>query len=201
MLRTLIFDLGRVLVHVDFSIGFRRMAAASGLSAEEVGKRLQATGLLAPYESGRVSSRDFAARACAAMGAPLPYEEFAAMFNSIFDAGPILGEELMATLHRRYRLVLLSNTSEIHFEFLRATLPALRHFDAFTLSYQLGAAKPEAAIYRNALTKADCAAEECFYTDDIAAYVEGARACGIPAVQFSNVAQWLVDARAVGVEV
>jgi putative hydrolase of the HAD superfamily len=190
MLRAMIFDLGRVLVHVDFEIGYRRMSAACGLDPAEVSRRLQSTGLLEPYEKGQVSSREFAARACEALGAPISFDAFCAMFNCIFDRGAVLPEETIAQLHRRYRLVLLSNTSEIHFEYLRTRLPSLRHFDAFTLSYELGAAKPEPAIYADAVAKAGCAAGECVFTDDIAAFVEGARACGLRAVQFLGIEQW-----------
>jgi FMN phosphatase YigB (HAD superfamily) len=39
------------------------------------------------------------------------------------------------------------------------------------------------------MAKAGCRPEECFYTDDIAEYVEGARRMGIDAVQFQGAEQ------------
>jgi len=57
------------------------------------------------------------------------------------------------------------------------------------LSYEVKAMKPSPAIYREAIARAQCRPEECFYTDDIPAYVEGARREGIDAVQFQSCAQ------------
>jgi glucose-1-phosphatase len=57
------------------------------------------------------------------------------------------------------------------------------------LSYEVGAMKPLPLIYRRAIRKAGCLPEECFFTDDIASYVEGARVQGIDAVQFESAAQ------------
>ncbi|MCA9060255.1 MAG: HAD family phosphatase, partial [Planctomycetaceae bacterium] len=44
-----------------------------------------------------------------------------------------------------------------------------------------GALKPEPRIYEAALAVAQCRPDECFYTDDIAAYVQKATTFGIHA--------------------
>ena len=72
---------------------------------------------------------------------------------------------------------------------LRERYPQLRHFDALVLSYKVGAMKPHPEIYRAAIEQAGCAPEECFYSDDIAEYVEAGRRMGMDAVQFQSVAQ------------
>jgi HAD superfamily hydrolase (TIGR01509 family) len=77
--------------------------------------------------------------------------------------------------------------------------PLLKHFDEYILSYKVGAMKPSPVIYNAALAKAQCRPEECFFTDDIPAYVEGAKAQGIDAVQFQNAAQIEAELRARGV--
>jgi len=96
---------------------------------------------------------------------------------------------MLAGIARRYRMLLLSNTNPIHFTMLKQCYPLLRHFHAFVLSYEVGAMKPLPAIYRRAIEEAMCRPEECFYTDDMAAYVEAARTHGIDAVQFESAAQ------------
>ena len=111
----------------------------------------------------------------------------------------MIPEELFAALKKRYRLLLLSNTNAIHFEMVRENYPLLRHFDHLVLSYKVGALKPSPLIYAEALKHAQCAPEECFFTDDIAAYVEGARAAGIDAVQFENREQIERELKARGV--
>jgi HAD superfamily hydrolase (TIGR01509 family) len=59
--------------------------------------------------------------------------------------------------------------------------------------------KPSPAIYRKAIEVAKCAPNECFFTDDIAEYVEGAKRMGIDAVQFESAAQIREELRRRGV--
>jgi putative hydrolase of the HAD superfamily len=82
---------------------------------------------------------------------------------------------------------------------LREAYPMLGRFDDYILSYQVGALKPSAEIYREAIARAQCRPEECFFTDDILAYVEAAREQGIDAVQFLSLAQLESDLRTRGV--
>jgi HAD superfamily hydrolase (TIGR01509 family) len=76
----------------------------------------------------------------------------------------------------------------------------LDRFDHLVLSYEVGAVKPEEAIYHAALQAIECAPGETLYTDDIEPYVEQGRAVGLQAVQFTGTAQYLRDLRRFGVE-
>ena len=201
MVKALLFDLGRVLVNVDYDMGYSRMAALAGLTLEEVRDRLRDSRLAYAFESGLMPSSEFVSRVCELMGVSPSFEEFAEIWYSVFHEGPIIPEEFIAGLHERYRLVLLSNTNALHYEMLEQRLPVLKHFDAYTLSYKLEAQKPAQAIYRDAIVKAGCAPGECFYTDDIAEYIDGARAAGICAAQFRGFGRLKADLRAAGVAV
>jgi HAD superfamily hydrolase (TIGR01509 family) len=75
----------------------------------------------------------------------------------------------------------------------------VRHFDHFILSHEIKAMKPDPRIYRAALAEARCAPGECFYTDDIAEYVDGARREGIDAVQFQSREQLEQEMKARGI--
>ena len=201
MVKALIFDLGRVLVNVDFEMGYSRMATLSGLPVEEVRERLQSSRLAYAFESGLMPSSEFAARVSELMGVSPSFEEFGEIWYSVFHQGPIVPEEFIARLHERYRLVLLSNTNALHYEMLEQRLPVLKHFDAYTLSYRFGAQKPSPSIYRDAVVKASCEPGECFYTDDINEYIDGARAAGIQAAQFRGFGRLKADLQAAGVAV
>jgi putative hydrolase of the HAD superfamily len=134
------------------------------------------------------------------MGVAPSFEEFGEVWYSVFHQGPLVPESFIAELHQRYRLVLLSNTNALHYEMLEQRLPVLKHFDACTLSYKLGTQKPSPAIYRDAVVKAGCEPGECFYTDDIQEYVDGAKAAGIQAAQFRGLGQLKENLRAAGVQ-
>ena len=82
--------------------------------------------------------------------------------------------------------MLLSNTNDIHFRFIRKHYPVLRHFDDFVLSYEVGVMKPDAGIYAEALRRAGVPPSECFFVDDKQVNVDAARKAGIDAVRFEG---------------
>ena len=57
-------------------------------------------------------------------------------------------------------------------------------FDELVLSYRVGAMKPATPIFEAVLAAIGCEPDECFYTDDIAEYVEKARGFGLHADVF-----------------
>jgi glucose-1-phosphatase len=108
---------------------------------------------------------------------------------------------MLEGLARRYRLLLLSNTNVIHFEMVRDQYRAiLQHFHELILSYEVKAMKPDPRIFQTAVERAGCRAEECFYTDDIAAYTAAARERGIDAVTFESAGQIQREMAARGIE-
>jgi putative hydrolase of the HAD superfamily len=199
MIRTLIFDLGKVIIPFDFERGYRRMAPLCGYAPEEIPERLRSSDLVHRFESGQVEARDFVRQLCGILGLDCGYDDFREIWGSIFLPETLIPDSLLEALRQRYRLVLLSNTNPLHFEMVEPAYPILRHFHEKVLSYKVGAMKPSPAIYQAAIEAAQCRPEECFFTDDIPAYVEGARRHGIDAVQFRSCDQIEQELRARGV--
>ena len=138
------------------------------------------------FETGLVEPRDFVEQMSQTLELRVDYDRFCEIWSSIFTH-ELLPESMLEGLSRRYRLVLLSNTNALHFDMIRgAYAHLLRHFDDLVLSYEVRAMKPHPEIFRAAVERAQCMPEERFYTDDIAAYIEGARKLGIDAVQFES---------------
>jgi FMN phosphatase YigB (HAD superfamily) len=189
VIKTVIFDLGKVLIPFDFSRGYRGMERFCDYPAAEITKRIAATDLVHRFETGLVEPRDFVAQLSRSLDLRITYEQFCEIWSSIFLPDTLVPESMLAGIGARYRLLVLSNTNAIHFDMVRQNYPMLRHFHDLVLSYEVKAMKPSPAIYREAIDRAQCRPEECFYTDDILAYVEGARREGIDAVQFQSCAQ------------
>ena len=188
MYRSVIFDLGRVLVDFDFRRGFQALEPLCPYSAEEIPERLRTTRLVEEFETGLIEPHDFVAQLAKLLDFDIAYDRFCAIWNSIF-AETLVPDSLLESLAARYRLLMLSNTNAIHFPMVRETYPLVRYFHDFVLSYEVKAMKPRREIYERAIERAGCRAEECFYTDDIAEYVEAARRLGIDAVVFRSAAQ------------
>ncbi|MBV9508164.1 MAG: HAD family phosphatase [Acidobacteriia bacterium] len=185
MHKAILFDLGKVLVPFDFKIGYRALAGSCGHSVEEVRRLIAETGLVHPFEKGLLEPGDFVRRLCSALGSTMAYDDFCRAWSSIFY-GQLIEDRVLASLKERYRLLLLSNTNVLHFEMIRENYPLIKYFDDLVLSYEVHSMKPEPAIFHAAIERAGCRAEECFFTDDIALNVEGARREGIDAVQFES---------------
>jgi glucose-1-phosphatase len=200
MIKTVIFDLGRVLIPFDFSRGYRAMEGLCSYPAADIPKRIGATDLVQRFESGQVEPQDFVRELSEILGMKVDYARFCEIWSSIFLPEPNIPDAMLEGIHRNSRLVLLSNTNAIHFEMIRCTYPLLRHFDRFVLSHEVKAMKPDPRIYRAAIEAAECEPGECFFTDDIPAYVEGAIRMGIDAVQFHSCQQIAGELRARGIE-
>lgn len=200
MIKTVIFDLGNVILPFDFKRGYAAMQPHCRYPAEEIPKRISTTDLVRRFESGQVPPRDFVRELSVLLELNVEYEEFCRIWSSIFLPDTLVPESLLAALKKRYRLLLLSNTNAIHFEMVRQSYPLLRHMDAYILSHEVGALKPSPLMYQEAIARAGCRPQECFFTDDIPAYVEGARQIGIDAEQFQGLEKLEADLRARGVE-
>ncbi len=105
--------------------------------------------------------------------------------------GPVPGtSELIAELHEAGRpLYGISNFPAEKFPVTLAKFPVLRLFRDIVVSSSVGLCKPDPRIFRLALDRFGVAAADCLFIDDIAANVEGARAAGLAAVQFTSAAE------------
>lgn len=167
--------------------------------AAEIPLRLRSTDLVTRFESGQIQPEAFVAELCQVLELDATYEQFCDLWTSIFLPQTLIPESFVEGLKERYRLLLLSNTNAIHFEMIQRQYPLLRHFHHYVLSYQVGALKPAPRIYQAALAQAQCQPEECFFTDDVLPYVEGARRHRIDAVQFQSFQQLQDEMRSRGI--
>ena len=188
MHKAVVFDLGKVLVPFDFKIGYRALEGACPYGAEEIRRRIAQSGLVAPFETGLIEPLDFFAKLSATLDLTLDYAGFCRAWSSIFF-GQLIADPVLESLGTRYRLLLLSNTNAIHWQMIREKYRMVAYFHDCVLSFEERAMKPDPAIYRALVARAGCRPEECFFTDDIALNVEGARREGIDAVQFESPAQ------------
>lgn len=189
MIKTLIFDLGKVIINFDHSRIIQRIEQFCEFNKAEISQKVFATTATQDYEIGKISSLEFFESVKNSLDLRMNFSEFADAWTCTFDLELILSEKFIENLATKYRLLILSDTNELHFEFIRQNFPILRYFDDYVLSYQIGAVKPDGRIFRAAIEKASCSAEECFFTDDREPNVLGAQKVGINAVQFLSAEQ------------
>jgi putative hydrolase of the HAD superfamily len=176
-------DLGNVLVFHDDARLLGRLAALGGATEAQVRQRLAA--LWDDCYRGRVHGDALIRAVSDAAGVPLDAATFVEIWNCHFRVHDEVLPAVEALASRR-RVLLLSNTNAAHFDWLRPRLPVLERFHDLVLSYEVGLAKPEPAIFHEALRRARVAPERAAFFDDVPAYVEAARALGIHGRLFTD---------------
>ena len=185
LIRGVIFDYGNVISSFDVGKFLQRLCGWSGTGVEELRERIYGSDLHSRYERGDISSEEFHREISRVSGARVPPEEFAEGFTDIFTPLPST-QMLIRSLKGKYRLGLLSNTNEWHFERHIRRVPVYPLFDAVTLSYEVRALKPSPEIYRDALRKLSLPPEACVFIDDIREYADGASALGIRGIRYTG---------------
>jgi hemerythrin-like metal-binding protein len=166
VIKAVIFDFGNVVCRFDNSRFLDGLASLCGKPADDLKVALyQESTLTQDYEAGKIGSSEFREGVSSLCGMDLPEADFIRVYTDIFT--PIESTfELIRKLKPRYRIGLLSNTSPWHLERAIRTTDIFPLFDSVTLSYEVGAHKPDPRLFEDALSKLDLMAEECVYIDD-----------------------------------
>ncbi|MGA1792915.1 MAG: HAD family hydrolase [Thermoplasmatota archaeon] len=179
MIKGIIFDFGNVIRTFDRMVFIQRLASFSPFSEDELFSRIfRQSNLLADYETGKLSSIEFYNGVREVSEHDMGVEEFRDAFVDIFTPIPETAD-LIRGLDGRYKLALLSNTNEWHHEHGIREVDIYPLFDAVTVSYLVGAKKPDESIYLDCLGKLGFQPEECIYIDDIKEYADKASELGM----------------------
>jgi putative hydrolase of the HAD superfamily len=197
----LYFDVGMVLLTFSLERMCRQMAEVSGIAATQVSQIIFDGDLQRRYERGEISSRDFYEAFCREAGARPDYDRLALAASEIFELNGSIVPVVAQLRQAGHRLGVLSNTCENHWQYCYQRFRLLREtFSVFALSYELGAMKPDAAIYLAAARLAGVNPDEIFFCDDLAGHVAGARSVGIDAVQYTTTPELVGELRKRGIQ-
>jgi len=187
-----VFDIGNVLLAFDHGAACRVLAEHSSLGAAEAYARVFESGLEAQYDKGLVTSGQFfegIVRACELQG--LSFDAFREAWCGIFRRIEGIGEVVAALRDspRVARLALLSNTNELHHEYIGRHFPeVLSWFDDHLFSYRLHARKPERDAFERAIEQLGVSPGTCVFIDDMEQNMRVAEQTGMVGVQFTGVA-------------
>ncbi len=184
MIRSVISDLGKVILFFDNHIFFRKIAEFCPVTASEIAERVhEQRDLIRSFDTGKISPEDFYREVIQRLDAKVDQKTFFMIYCDIFSLNvPVL--DILAGLKNRYKLILLSNTDKKRFTFIKKAFPEILIFDEYVLSFEVGYLKPHPQIYREAIKKAEARAEECVFIDDIEENIEGAKKVGIDTILY-----------------
>jgi FMN phosphatase YigB (HAD superfamily) len=200
-IQALLFDLGKVLIDFNFETGVQALHASCSISRDQFEEVLWDETWIRSYERGEISTIQFHEYLCktANLGMPLPH--FQEVWSSVFLPGLMVSEQLITELKRNYPLILVSNTNEAHFEYVRSKYRVVDYFDRYVLSYEVGSLKPDKEIFEYAIAAANRPAEALFFIDDREENIIAARQLGINAHQFKSQKELVAALQDAGVEI
>ncbi len=183
MINTLIFDFGDVFINLD-KPAIERSMNKLGISTI-TNEMLE---IAMNYEKGLIST-DVFITSFTKKFPMISNKEFTTAWNSIildFPEHRLTFIEHLASL-KKYKLILLSNTNELHIEQVIENMSLDRYlrfkncFDQFYLSHEIKLRKPDHSIYEFVLIKNNLIAKNCFFIDDTKENTDAASILGIRA--------------------
>lgn len=181
------FDLGNVLLHFSRERQFRQMAQVLSITAKEVGQLLEKHDLMHRCETGKLTPREAHSMLCEETNSSCEFGALYLASSDIFQINLSILPVITQLVRHGYRLGILSNTSENHWNYCLEHFSILRDcFRISILSYEVGVMKPEKEIYTAAIEAAGVAPENIFYTDDLQPNIDGALQGEMDAVLYTD---------------
>jgi FMN phosphatase YigB (HAD superfamily) len=178
MIKTLLFDFGDVFLNLDKEATARELKK---LGAKEFTPEMQL--LNDQFEKGAITSAEFVNK-YKNWFPKISDQELINAWNAIlldFPEHRILFLEQLAA-SKEYRLLLLSNTNEIHINWVKENIPSFGRFkncfEKFYLSHEINLRKPDASIYEFVLKDNQIHPENIFFIDDTKANTDAASSLG-----------------------
>lgn len=167
MIKNIIFDFGDVFINLDKKGAITK--ALNLFEMDALSDEIHAINTL--YEQGLMSTEEF-----------LEFyldnfpdhdrDTILDSWNYILGDFPLHRLEFLKQLaaEKKYKLILLSNTNELHINWVKANVNFYEEFkaqfDAFYLSHEIQLRKPNANIYEFVLRENNIKAEESLFIDD-----------------------------------
>jgi putative hydrolase of the HAD superfamily len=187
--RALLFDLGGVLVDIDFGRALQFWAQRADIDPTSLQRRFRFDGAYEDHERGELSSPEYFVLLRSQLEVDLTIEDLAAGWNDIY-VGVVPGmSELLARASRHVPLYALTNTNPTH-QAAWSSLFAeeLAVFETVFVSSDLGHRKPDPTAYLEVAQRMGTEPHEVLFFDDTPANVDGALAVGMPAVLVESAA-------------
>ena len=197
MIKTIIFDLGGVIITLDPQQAVDRFRA---LGLADAAKRLDSytqSGIFGDLEHGLITAEDFRRELSVLVGREVSHEECAHAWQGYASEVPQRNQDTLQRLRREgYRVLLLSNTNSYMMEWAESPAfdgqghPVSYYFDHCYLSYQMKLMKPSQEIFHRVLMAEQVPPSDCLFIDDGPRNVAAASQIGIRTYCPENGADW-----------
>lgn len=185
-IRNIIFDLGGVLLPVDYSAVLSAFGKLGPGQEESFYSQQAQQPLFDQLERGEITGGEFLF-GLKQLFPDASDNDLTLAWNAILGIFPSERFTLLKKIGKHYRIFLLSNTNEIHIRQFLENLKTVNgvedfpsYFEEVYYSYETGFRKPEKEIFDLVLLENNLNASETLFIEDTEANVHAAVAAGIP---------------------
>ncbi|MBT8035970.1 MAG: HAD family phosphatase [Verrucomicrobiae bacterium] len=171
-----LFDIGNVIVGVDFIPALSRLAPSG---TQDIDSRLdQIIDRKDEFEAGLIAPDVYFPWAANLLNFAGSHEEFLTTWVDIFTPNTPMWKSIEKLHAAGHRLILFSNINNPHKDYLIKKYPVFQYFTGGIFSYQTGHIKPEPAIYQLATQQYHLTPETTAYIDDLPANINAGKEAG-----------------------
>ncbi|MDB5823845.1 MAG: putative haloacid dehalogenase-like hydrolase [Herminiimonas sp.] len=183
----LLFDLGGVLIDVDFNRAFENWSLASGIDATLLRSRFKVDDAYHRHERAEISAEQYFAALRNSLGINIDDALFERGWNAILGAEIVSTTRLLPGLLQQRPLYLFSNSNRTHHvRWERAYAGMLANFAEVFVSSEIGLRKPDAEAFLHVASAAGLDPRHILFFDDTMENVDGAKAVGMMAVHVTG---------------
>ncbi len=188
-IRNIIFDLGGVLLDIDFTLSHKAFEKAGVKGFADLYSQHSASPFFVDFEKGKIETSKFFDHIRKICGCDLDDTTIRNCWNALLKTG--FTKETtnwLEEIGKRYRMFLFSNTNIIHYQWFSANFYAVAGkefnscFGKAYYSHEMGLRKPDAASYQLILDEQGLAAAETLFIDDTIKNIDAARGLGLQTV-------------------
>lgn len=191
--KAIIFDLGGVILDIDYHRTIRAFQALGYENFDEQYSQMKQSGLFDQLEKGLISPDDFRSQLLASLPNRTP-EDIDDAWNSLLLDFPEGRLEFVGRLKSKTQTYLLSNTNAIHYKAFSAQLQREQNgaqledfFHKAYLSHEVHLRKPEPEIFQLILDDHSLAPSETLFIDDSPQHIEAAQRLGIQTIHLTDI--------------
>ena len=186
-IKNIIFDYGNVIFEIDFRIAQKALSQLGIPDIESFFGHKGHHDLFSDLETGTISAAEFRDGIRQFAGNPdLKDEAIDAAWNSLLIGVPENVHEVLLEVKNKYRTFLLSNTNEIHLDYILKYLKAEfdidnndHLFEKAYYSQQMFLRKPNLNIFEKVIQDNQLVPEETLFIDDSPQHLAGAKQAGL----------------------
>lgn len=184
-IRHIIFDLGGVLLNIDYQLTEQAFVKLGITNFGEMYSQLKQSSLFDDFEVGKISADEFAKAIIQQSGLNLREQEVVNAWNAMLLDFPLRRLQILQQLRTYYDLFLLSNTNAIHEAAFNKIIEGTHgvsigaFFDKVYLSHRIGMRKPGVEVFEKILSENSLDKEHTLFIDDSPQHIEGAKQAGV----------------------